>query len=257
MDPRFSLAGLAVGTAVGLTGIGGNALLAPILILLLGVSPTLAVGTDLAYGVPTKILACILHSRQKNVDWFVAKWLIIGGLPGGMAGLVGFAILRAHVPRAQLEAGIKHGIGIAILAACVGIAATWLLRGRTTIDVSAVPAARRHWTIAAIGALVGVLVCMTSVGSGSVTLPLLVFALPAYAIRRLIGAEIAFSAFLVPLATAGHIAFGNVNWPMAAGLAVGSLPGVWLGTRMSRLIGEGWLRPIIFALLALSGWRLV
>ncbi|MBC5799602.1 MAG: sulfite exporter TauE/SafE family protein [Candidatus Eremiobacteraeota bacterium] len=255
MDPRYSLAGFAVGTAVGLTGIGGNALLAPILILFLGVSPTLAVGTDLAYGVPTKILACILHSRQRNVDWFVAKWLIIGGLPGGVAGLVAFAILRAHIPRAQLEAGIKHGIGIAILVACVGIAATWLLRGKTAVDATAIP--RRPWTIAAIGALVGVLVCMTSVGSGSVTLPLLVFALPAYAIRRLIGAEIAFSAFLVPLATAGHIAFGNVNWAMAAGLAIGSLPGVWLGTRLSRLIREGWLRPIIFALLALSGWRLV
>ncbi|MDQ2908765.1 MAG: sulfite exporter TauE/SafE family protein [Candidatus Eremiobacteraeota bacterium] len=257
MDPRFSLAGLAVGTAVGLTGIGGNALLAPLLIILLGVPPAVAVGTDLAYGVPTKILACALHSRQKNVDWLVAKWLIVGGLPGTVIGLATFAILRAHVSHAALEAGVKRGIGIAILVACIGIAATWLIR-RSPTAVAAEPAAeRQRWAIAVIGVIVGFLVSMTSVGSGSVTLPLLVFALPAYALRRLIGAEIAFSAFLVPLAAAGHVAYGNVNWLMAAGLAIGSLPGVWIGTRLSRLIGDRWMRPIIFALLALAGWRLV
>jgi len=90
-----------------------------------------------------------------------------------------------------------------------------------------------------------------------VTLPLLAFALPGYALRRLIGAEIAFAAFLVPLAAAGHVAFGNVKWPMAAGLVVGSLPGVWLGTQLSRITGERWLRPVVVGLLALSGWRLV
>ncbi len=255
MDPRYSFAGLLVGTAVGLTGIGGNSLLAPVLILLLGVPPTVAVGTDLAYGVPTKILACFLQHRQKNVDWMVTRWLIVGGIPGALAGLTGFSLLRSHVRPTLLQAGIKHGIGIAILLACLGILATWFIRRRSAhSDVSAL---KSRWSVASIGALVGLLISMTSVGSGSVTLPLLVFALPGYALRRLIGAEIAFAAFLVPLAAAGHVAFGNVNWLMAAGLTIGSLPGVWIGTRLSRVIGESWLRPVVFSLLALSGWRMV
>lgn len=257
MDPRYSLAGLAVGTAVGLCGIGGNALLAPLLILLLGVPPTLAVGTDLAYSVPTKILACVLHARQKNVDWTVTRWLVIGGLPGAVVGLAIFAVLRAHLGRATLEGGIKHGIGVAILLACAGTAVNWFARPKPASGSASSPDILRPWSLALIGALVGLLVSLTSVGSGSMTLPLLAVTLPRYALRRLIGAEIAFAAFLVPLSAAGHVAFGNVNWSIAAGLVVGALPGVWVGTRLSRVIAEAWLRPVVVGLLALSGWRLI
>jgi len=100
LDPRFPLAGFVVGTVVGLSGVGGNALLAPVLILLLGVPPTLAVGTDLAYSVPTKILACVLHARQKNVDWPVTAWLVAGGVPGTLAACFPFTCC-GHTSNAQ------------------------------------------------------------------------------------------------------------------------------------------------------------
>ncbi len=254
MDPRFPFAGLIVGTAVGLTGVGGNALLAPLLILLLGVLPTTTVGTDIVYSVPTKILACMLRARQGAIDWVLTKWLVIGGLPGALGGLALFVILKAHVAPKTLQTGITRAIGTAILLACVGIIINWCLK--KPVEGEAV-APVRPWPIVAIGAFVGILVSLTSVGSGSMTLPLLAFALPTYGLRRLIGAEIAFAAFLVPLAAAGHAAFGNVDWRIAAGLIVGSLPGVWLGTRLSRFVGDGWLRPVVIGLLALSGWRLV
>ena len=146
MDPRFPLAGFVVGTAVGLYGVGGNALLAPVLILLLGVPPTLAVGTDLAYSVPTKILACVLYARQKNVDRPVTAWLIAGGVPGTLAGLTSFYMLRAHIERSALEGGIRHATGTAILLACVGIAVNWIVKRLKPGEAAEGTSSQRPWT---------------------------------------------------------------------------------------------------------------
>lgn len=260
MDYRFSIAGLVVGTFVGLSGVGGSAILAPILILLLGVKPSIAIGTDLLYSVPTKILALVLHGRQKTVDWAVTRWLLIGGIPGGLAGLVIYALLQRSIPDSALQPILRHGIGMAILVACFGAAILWFRRGRE--PVPEVPSDQTRTPLPAAmtivtGAIVGILVAITSVGSGSVTLPLLILVFPRVILRRLIGSEIAFAAFLVPLAAAGHVAFGNTNWPMVLALVIGSLPGVWLGSALCRVIGDGWLRPVILGVLAFAGSRLV
>ncbi len=115
----------------------------------------------------------------------------------------------------------------------------------------------RPLAVAAIGAVVGVLVALTSVGSGSITLPLLLLTLPAIAMRRLIGSEIAFAAFLVPVAAVGQGAFGNVSWPMAGMLLLGSIPGVWIGAKLCSWLGDAWLRPAIVIVLAFAGSRLL
>ena len=260
MDYRFSLAGLVVGTLVGLTGVGGSAILAPILILLLGVKPSTAVGTDLLYSVPTKLLAAVLHARQKTIDWPVAGFLALGGIPGALAGLGVFALLRARVERATLETTLRHGIGFAILFACLGAAAGWYVRRPGRVRAASPrrerPALSRP-AVVCIGLIVGFLVSVTSIGSGSVTLPLLVLALPSYALRRLIGAEIAFAAVLVPVAAVGHASFGNVDWLAVAALLLGALPGVALGTRLCAIVGDLWLRPVIVGVLAFAGSRLV
>ena len=246
-----------VGAFVGLSGVGGSAILAPILILLLGVKPTMAVGTDLLYSVPTKLFALALHARAGTVDWRITRLLLAGGVPGALAGLGLFAVLRVRIARDALEATVRHGIGIAILLACAGAIFTWYVRrNRSTADTDdATPVSAP--ALVAIGAVVGFLVALTSVGSGSVTLPLLVFALPRIALRRLIGSEIAFAAFLIPLAALGHASFGDVTWPAVLALLVGALPGVWLGSRLVTRLGEGILRPIVVGVLAFAGTRLV
>jgi len=258
VDLRFSLAGLIVGTIVGLTGVGGSAILAPVLILFLGVKPSIAIGTDLLYSVPTKLFALGLHARRKTVDWRLVRWLLAGGVPGALGGLAAFAILRSRIDHATLEVALRHAIGCAILLACVGAVATWIVRrnrpSQAREDASpALPVV----PVVAIGAVVGFLVALTSIGSGSVTLPLLVLVVPAVALRRLIGSEIAFAAFLVPLAAVGHLGFGDANLGMAAALLVGSLPGVWIGSRLVPLVGDGWLRPIVVGTLAFAGSRLI
>jgi len=258
MDFRFSIAGLVVGTFVGLSGVGGSALLAPILILLLGVKPSIAIGTDLLYSVPTKLLALGLHARQKTVDWKLTGQLLIGGIPGSLVGLWIYGGLQRSIPDAQLQPLLRHAIGVAILVACAGAAILWFQRSHSratpTDDVRTPKSAAM--TIST-GAVVGVLVSITSIGSGSVTLPLLILIFPGVLLRRLIGSEIAFAAFLVPLAAAGHVTFGNADWAMVLALVIGSLPGVWLGSALCRVTGDTWLRPVILGVLAFAGSRLV
>lgn len=259
-DPQIALVGLIVGTFVGLSGIGGGSLLIPLLVLVLHVKPSLAIGTDLLYSVPTKLLAFGLHARRGNVDWAVTRALLGGGIPGSLAGLATYAILRAHVNELALQSTLRHAIGIAILLACTGAVVSWIVRSRANARLIATPNATSTTpvpTIIAIGAVVGFLVSITSIGSGSITLPLLAFAVPAVTLRRLIGSEIAFAAFLVPIAAFGHASFGDVDYRLAIGLLVGSLPGVWLGSRLSTVLGDGWLRPIVVGALAFAGARLV
>jgi uncharacterized protein len=256
MDPRLSVAGLVVGICVGLSGVGGSAILAPMLILVLGVKPSLVIGTDLLYSVPTKILALVLHLRQGTVDWAITRALLLGGIPGAVGGLVVFAYLKAHVPIDVLEADLKHGIGVAILVASAGSAAMWLVQAKRNPATHVAPT-YRPLLVMTIGVVVGVLVSITSIGSGSITLPLLALTLSAIALRRLIGSEIAFAAFLVPVAAIGQGTLGNVSWPMAIALLIGALPGVWIGSKLVAALGDAWLRPAIVAVLAFAGSRLV
>jgi len=256
MDPRLSLAGLVVGFFVGLSGVGGSAILAPMLILVLGVKPALVVGTDLLYSVPTKIFAATLHQRQGTINWPVTWMLVAGGMPGAIVGLAIFAQLRAHLPLEVFENVLRHGIGVAILLASLGTLIMIFWRRKPRIDLVELTR-RARVAVVAIGFVVGVLVALTSVGSGSVTLPLLVLTLPVVAMRKLIGSEIAFAAFLVPVAAIGQSSFGNVNWAMAGSLLVGSIPGVWIGAWVCRRLGDAWLRPAIVIVLAFAGSRLL
>ena len=259
LDPQIALVGLIVGTFVGLSGIGGGSLLIPLLVLVLRVKPSLAIGTDLLYSVPTKLLAFGLHARRGNVDWVATRALLGGGIPGSLAGLATYAIMRAHANEFALQSTLRHAIGVAILLACAGATVSWIVRSRANARFIAAPSAETTplSMVIAIGAIVGFLVSITSIGSGSITLPLLAFAVPTVTLRRLIGSEIAFAAFLVPIAAFGHASFGDVDYRLALGLLSGSLPGVWLGSRLSTVLGDGWLRPIVVGVLAFSGARLV
>jgi hypothetical protein len=256
MDPRIALAGFIVGTITGISGIGGSSLLAPVLILLLGVKPTMAVGTDLMYSVPTKLLAAFVHARQKTVDRRLTTSLAIGGVPGSLAGLAAFGVLRAHIAAETLQHVVRAAIGVAILSACIAMILLYVLKRREG-DAHAAAVETPRWKPVAIGFTVGVLVAITSIGSGSVTLPLLLLAVPSLGIKRLIGSEIAFAAIIVPIAAAGHTGFGDVDWRITGSLLAGSLPGVYLGSRLCTKIDERPLRAVILVILAYAAYRLL
>jgi uncharacterized membrane protein YfcA len=258
-------AGLVIGTFIGVSGVGGGSLMTPILILIMGVNPLVAVGTDLLYSVPTKIFGAVLHARQGTLDWRVVRSLLYGGLPGVLAGIVLLWVLRHTVDMHALSVWVKRGVGIALIISAGSLVYS-VLKYRNTAqraqqgaqEAGLVPLpANRKPALIASGALVGFFVALTSIGSGSITLPLLLLITPFVPLRRLVGSDIAFAAFLIPVAAFGHVALNDVNYPVAAALLIGSLPGIYLGSRLCRKLPELWLRPAVAMVLVFAASRLV
>ena len=214
---------------------------------------SIAVGTDLAYSVPMKALAAFSHVRQGTVDGRVARYLAYGGVPGAVVGLATFVFVRAHANEADVERTLRHFIAIVILLGAAASILVRFMRARAAL----VPPAPHTARVVAIGAVVGFLVALTSIGSGSITLPLLMMVFPALPLRGLIGAEIVFAALMVPVAAAGHIALANVDWPIAAMLTIGALPGAYIGARLCAVIGENTLRPLVTCVLCIAGYKLL
>lgn len=259
VDPRIVLVGLVVGTLVGLSGVGGGSLVTPLLVLALGIKPAIAVGTDLLYSVPTKLLGAIVHHRQGTVDWRVVRYLVLGGIPAAVAGLVALAYLQGHVGLDGVNAMLRHALAVMLFLASVAVLvrpllARWVKQADGAVDGAWTPGGVAR--IVALGAVVGFLVSLTSIGSGSLTVPLLYFLLPRLGLRRLVGADVAFAAILIPVAAAGHFQLGHVNVGLAANLVIGSLPGVFIGSRLCARVPEVWFRPALAGALLFAGSKL-
>lgn len=260
MDLRLVLIGLVVGLLVGLSGVGGSSLMTPLLILVLRVNPLVAVGTDLMYSVPTKLLGAYVHWRQNTVDRRVVLYLCLGGVPGAILGLAALVALRSYIGLATLNGLIKHGIGVLLLLAALAILLTPLLSrlSRKNVRPPALP-----WTppmkgrTLALGGVVGFFVSLTSIGSGAIAVPILYILMPRLGLRRVIGSDVVFAAVLVPVAAAGHLGLGSVNLGISATLLLGSLPGVFIGSKLCAGLPDVWLRPAIAGTLIWAGVSLV
>jgi len=254
------LIGLLVGAFVGISGVGGGSIMTPVLILVAGINPLVAVGTDLLYSVPTKIFGAFLHSRQQTLDWRIVRALLWGGIPGAIAGVALLHVLRRTVDLGALNAIVKHSVGVALFVAAASLLYSLIVSHKTgrlqTASHTSAGGDRTIWLVAA-GATVGFFVSLTSIGSGSMTLPLLLLLAPVVGIRRLIGTDIAFAAFLIPVAAFGHATLGDINYRVALALLAGSLPGVFIGSRLCKYLSEVWLRPAIATVLVIAGSRLI
>jgi uncharacterized membrane protein YfcA len=258
MNLELILIGLLVGTIVGLTGVGGASIMTPLLVMALKVNPLVAVGSDLLYSVPTKLYGAYLHNRQGTVNWQVTRALLWGGIPAVLLGIALLFWLRNHVDIKVITLWTRHAIGFALF-----VAAAVLLIRPFIRSVGTAPADKRDITpgqrarLIAIGAVVGLIVTITSIGSGSVTLPLLTVALPGVGLSELIGSDIAYAAFLIPTAAAGRWTMGDVNLVLVANLLIGSLPGVYVGSKLCGKLDTRWLRPAVALTLAFVGTRLI
>ncbi|HEY1428931.1 MAG TPA: sulfite exporter TauE/SafE family protein [Candidatus Tumulicola sp.] len=250
------LIGFVVGTIVGLTGVGAAGIMTPLLIIALHVNPMKAVGTDLLYSVPTKLYGAFLHNRQKTVNPDVVKALLWGGIPASLVGLLLLFWLRRHVEVTLIEAWTRRAVGVTVFIAAFIIIVQPLIR-RKVVTQTFEWHPRQRGRVIAIGALVGLIVTITSIGSGSVTLPLLTLAIPFAGLAQLIGSDIAFAAFLIPLAALGRWTMGDVDLPLVIKLLIGSLPGIYVGTKLCGVLDQRWLRPVVAVVLIVVGIRLL
>lgn len=253
------LVGLVVGTIVGLTGVGGASIMTPLLILVLKVNPLVAVGSDLLYSVPTKLYGAYLHNKQGTVNPEVVKALLWGGIPASFVGLGILFWLRHHVDVKALELATRHAIGVVLFIAAVVILVQPFLwrRALPTANAGFEWRPGQRIRVITIGAIVGLIVTATSIGSGSVTLPLLSLSLPLVAMSTLVGSDIAFAAFLIPAAALGRWSMGDVNLALVVKLLIGSLPGVFIGSKLCGRLSQSWLRPVVAVTLVFVGTRLI
>ena len=258
MDFRISILGFVVGFLVGLTGMGGGALMTPALILLGLARPAIAVGTDLVWGALTKAIGGFVHCRQKTVDFTIVKRLAIGSIPGALAGLA----LLAHLHKNGVEAMdrvIVRLLAIALMCVALSLFIRAMRGRRSQIEVSSESPIDRApaWATSVLGAVVGFLVSLTSVGSGSLIVACLVVFYPSSPMRRIVGSDILHALILVGISALGHLGIGNINFPLLTALLVGSIPGVWIGSKTSAVVPERILQPLLAVTLFFLGYKLL
>jgi uncharacterized protein len=255
MDFRVSIVGFVVGLLVGLTGMGGGALMTPALILLGLARPAVAVGTDLVWGTLTKAVGAFVHGRQKTVDFKIVRRLAIGSIPGALAGLALLAHLHKHSGAEAMDRVVVRMLAIALMCVALSLFIRAIRGPRIQVEGD-FNQKRRGWLTTVVGAVVGFLVSLTSVGSGSLILACLVMLYPGTSMRRLVGSDIVHASFLVGVSALGHIGLGSVNAALLGVLLMGSIPGVWLGSKMNTVVPERILQPLLATTLFLLGYKL-
>jgi hypothetical protein len=256
MDLAQVISGFAVGTIVGITGVGGGALMTPLLLLVFGIAPATAVGTDLLFAAVTKSGGTWVHARQGTVDWRVVRLLASGSLPATVATLllVHFAFPGGLGGASKL---IGAALGVALLLTAAALVFRKRLQGLAQRRADAVGRVERAWPTVATGAVLGVLVSISSVGAGAIGVSALLFLHPKLATPRIVGSDIAHAVPLALIAGLGHWWLGSVNWPLLAALLTGSLPGIFLGSRLAPRIPERFLRAGLAGMLILIGGKLI
>jgi uncharacterized membrane protein YfcA len=240
-----------VGLLVGLTSMGGAALMTPFLILIVGVRPLIAVGTDLAYGAITKFTGAWMHWHQRTVDLRVALYLACGSLPGGT---IGFLVIR-ELRREAIDADqyLRRAIGVVLMTVAV------LLFIRNFVKIPEIPGSFRRYenvTIVVWGLLVGFAVGMTSVGSGSLIAPFLLALYPSVP-ARVVGTDVFHAALLVCVTALLHVQAGRVEWHLMPMLLAGSIPGVLIGSYLAPRLPSRTLRVGLSLVLLTTGAKLV
>ena len=253
-----ALAGLLVGVVVGLTGVGGGALMTPVLVLFFGVAPQIAVGTDLLNASITKMFGTGVHFRSHTVDWQVVRRLALGSLPAALLTLAWMNVTGA--PRIR-DGVIVHAVGYALLVTAAGLLLRMRLQGAgRRFRLGSPERFKRFQPVFTVlaGALLGVLVTLTSIGAGALGSVMLVYLYPLrMEPRKLVGTDLAHAVPLALLAGLGHLRIGHVDYVLLANLLAGSIPGVLAGALVSSRAPQTPLRIALAVVLVLVAWKML
>ena len=264
MDPTIVIAGLVVGTLVGLTGMGGGALMTPVLVLLFGVQPLAAVSSDLVVSLFMKPVGGVVHLRHGTVHFGLVRWLCVGSVPAAFGGVL---LLRALGDGEDVQHVVKVALGGALLLAVATMSVRGLLelrrhgrswqRGASRGSGTHQPLVVRVLPTVMVGIIGGVVVGMTSVGSGSLIIVLLLVLYPSLRAGELVGTDLVQAVPLVGAAALGHALFGEVQLGLTLALLLGAIPGVWFGARLSSRAPQMVVRRALALVLIASGLKLV
>jgi uncharacterized protein len=253
MDPAIILFGLGIGVLVGMTGMGGGSLMTPLLILVFGIQPTTAIGTDIFYSAVTKTVGGWRHLRMKTVNLGLTFWLAVGSVPAAIGGVWAISILESKVGEDQLDSIVYALLGGTLLMVGIITLARALILTNLIEERDGFVIERRHKVAAAtIGATTGFVIGITSAGSGTV-IAILLISVFRLSPRRVVGTDVFHAAILLWAAGIAHWVGGNVDFGLAGNILIGSVPGVVIGAALSARAPVGFLRTALGLVLVGSG----
>ncbi|MGC4062041.1 MAG: sulfite exporter TauE/SafE family protein [Aquabacterium sp.] len=247
-------AGAGVGSIVGLTGVGGGSLMTPLLISVFGLDKAVAIGTDLWFAGLTKISGSVAHHREGHVDYHIVKKLLYGSIPATVATMVYMHMVGLTK---RNDSMLSYALGIALLLTAVTVAfrpvwhrvGIWLERWITR--------ERRPALTVLCGAILGVLVSLSSIGAGALGATMILILYPRLDMKRLVGSDIAHAVPLTIVAGIGHASLGNVNTTLLFELLIGSLPGIWVGAKLTKHLPETITRFALCVCLVLAAKKVL
>lgn len=262
IEPGIALAGLAIGFLVGLTGMGGGALMTPTLVFLFNVNPLTAVSSDVVTSLFMKPAGAIVHLVRRTAELRLVGWLCLGSVPAAFLGALAIDRLRGSP---GFEEWLLRGLGVALLLTAGGLISrawtTMVTHRSATGEGPAAPTRPdiviRPLPTVLLGAVAGALVGMTSVGAGSLVITVLLLIYPTLKPSQLVGTDLVQAIPLVASASLGHLLFGEVSFTLTASLLVGAVPGAFLGAQVSSRAPGGLIRRALAVLLTASGLKLV
>jgi uncharacterized membrane protein YfcA len=250
----YSLAGFAVGVLVGLTGVGGGSLMTPLLILLFGIHPAVAVGTDLLYAAVTKTAGTAVHSFNGSIDWSIVRRLSAGSVPATIITLL--LLKQIGISSVLANAIITIGLAFALFITALALIFRKAIAGRYADTLRSISPNKILIMTVAVGAVMGALVSVSSVGAGAIGVTALVLLYPNLPTARIVGSDIAHAVPITLIAGAGHWALGSVDGAMLLSLLVGSIPGIVIGSYMTIRTPETTLRFALAIILMVVGAKL-
>jgi len=258
MDWLYTASGFLVGLIVGVTGVGGGSLMTPLLVLVFGVSPATAVGTDLLYASITKALGGWVHGRNGTVDWKVVGLLSLGSFPAALATI---ALLKyLALDEKTLRGLVTSVLSVALLATATVLLLKEQIRKLAQRQDGTVYELHHRYlpgATIATGVIVGTLVTISSIGAGVLGTVALLFLYPRMSPVKVVGTDIVHAVPLTAVAGMGHMALGTVDFVLLGSLLLGSLPGIYIGSHLSAKVPEKVLRPLLATMLLIIGIKMV
>jgi len=255
IELHVALAGLFVGLIVGLTGMGGGALMTPLLVLLFGMDPLSAVSSDLVASMFMKPVGAAVHFKRKTVHRELVVWLVLGSVPTAFTGV--WLLHRFGSDGLDVQRSIKSALGVALLAVVCTLVVRPLVARRREAHAEPRPLAVKPLPTLLVGVVGGVVVGLTSVGSGSLMMMMLLMLYPTIRLSELVGTDLLQAVPLVASAALAHFLFGDFQLNVTASILVGSIPGIYVGARFSSRASDRLIRPLLAVTLAASGLKLL